>query len=97
MDTLVFSQGDFRMVFGEDKSKVLNIVKDNGPHFKTLYSTILQECPQVVYKPQQGRLEVRHTTHTIAPTDFSVLVFMEPEITTKSILSKIICKLVISN
>ncbi|XP_012688711.2 phosphatidate cytidylyltransferase, mitochondrial [Clupea harengus] len=50
--------GDFRMVFGEDKSKVLNIVKDNGPHFKTLYSTILQECPQVVYKPQQGKLEV---------------------------------------
>lgn len=50
--------GDFRMVFGEDKSKVSNIVKDNMPHFRKLYNRILQECPQVVYKPQQGRLEV---------------------------------------
>lgn len=50
--------GDFRMVIGEDKSKVTNIVKDNVPLFRTLYSNILQECPQVVYKPQQGRLEV---------------------------------------
>ncbi len=47
------------MVFGEDKSKVSNIVKDNMPHFRKLYNRILQECPQVVYKPQQGRLEVR--------------------------------------
>lgn len=51
--------GDFRMVIGEDKSKVSNIVKDNMPHFRKLYNNILQECPQVVYKPQQGRLEVR--------------------------------------
>ncbi|KAL2091541.1 hypothetical protein ACEWY4_013804 [Coilia grayii] len=50
--------GDFRMVIGEDKSKVANIVKDSVPYFRTLYSNILQECPQVVYKPQQGRLEV---------------------------------------
>lgn len=50
--------GDFRMVFGEDKSKVSNIVKDNMQHFRQLYNRILQECPQVVYKPQQGRLEV---------------------------------------
>ncbi|KAG7478112.1 hypothetical protein MATL_G00076960 [Megalops atlanticus] len=50
--------GDFRMVIGEDKSKVLNIVKENLPHFRNLYSNILQECPQVVYKPQQGKLEV---------------------------------------
>ncbi|XP_057217974.1 phosphatidate cytidylyltransferase, mitochondrial isoform X3 [Triplophysa rosa] len=50
--------GDFRMVIGEDKSKVSNIVKDNMPHFRKLYNNILQECPQVVYKPQQGRLEV---------------------------------------
>ncbi|KAI2659534.1 Phosphatidate cytidylyltransferase, mitochondrial [Labeo rohita] len=49
---------DFRMVIGEDKSKVSNIVKDNMPHFRKLYNNILQECPQVVYKPQQGRLEV---------------------------------------
>ncbi|XP_016431168.1 phosphatidate cytidylyltransferase, mitochondrial [Sinocyclocheilus rhinocerous] len=50
--------GDFRMVIGEDKSKVSNIVKENMPHFRKLYNSILQECPQVVYKPQQGRLEV---------------------------------------
>ncbi|XP_067288116.1 phosphatidate cytidylyltransferase, mitochondrial [Pseudorasbora parva] len=50
--------GDFRMVIGEDKAKVSNIVKDNMQHFRKLYSNILQECPQVVYKPQQGRLEV---------------------------------------
>uniref|UniRef100_A0A3P9I2M2 Phosphatidate cytidylyltransferase, mitochondrial n=1 Tax=Oryzias latipes TaxID=8090 RepID=A0A3P9I2M2_ORYLA len=50
--------GDFRMVIGEDKSKVANIVKDNMQHFKTLYSNILRDCPQLVYKPQQGKLEV---------------------------------------
>ncbi|XP_030632929.1 phosphatidate cytidylyltransferase, mitochondrial isoform X2 [Chanos chanos] len=50
--------GDFRMVIGEDKSKVSNIVKDNLQHFRSLYNSILQECPQVVYKPQQGKLEV---------------------------------------
>ncbi|XP_058228863.1 phosphatidate cytidylyltransferase, mitochondrial isoform X2 [Hemibagrus wyckioides] len=47
-----------RMVIGEDKSKVSNIVKDNMEHFRILYNNILQECPQVVYKPQQGKLEV---------------------------------------
>ena len=52
-------QGDFRMVIGEDKAKVANIVKDNYQHFRTLYNNILLECPQVVYKPQQGKLEVR--------------------------------------
>lgn len=46
------------MVIGEDKSKVANIVKDNIQHFRNLYSNILRDCPQVVYKPQQGRLEV---------------------------------------
>ncbi|XP_062842998.1 phosphatidate cytidylyltransferase, mitochondrial isoform X2 [Trichomycterus rosablanca] len=50
--------GDFRMVIGEDKSKVSNIVRDNMEHFRILYNNILQECPQAVYKPQQGRLEV---------------------------------------
>uniref|UniRef100_A0A3Q3WWA1 Phosphatidate cytidylyltransferase, mitochondrial n=1 Tax=Mola mola TaxID=94237 RepID=A0A3Q3WWA1_MOLML len=50
--------GDFRMVIGEDKSKVYNIVKDNIQHFRILYSNILRDCPQVVYKPQQGKLEV---------------------------------------
>ncbi|KAK5872679.1 hypothetical protein PBY51_013356 [Eleginops maclovinus] len=50
--------GDFRMVIGEDKSKVANIVKDNIQHFRILYSNILRDCPQVVYKSQQGKLEV---------------------------------------
>ncbi|XP_059736113.1 phosphatidate cytidylyltransferase, mitochondrial-like isoform X2 [Bos taurus] len=49
--------GDFRMVVGEDKAKVLNIVKPNMAHFRELYGSILQESPQVVYKAQQGSLE----------------------------------------
>ncbi|XP_061474075.1 phosphatidate cytidylyltransferase, mitochondrial [Rhineura floridana] len=50
--------GDFRMIIGEDKSKVMNIVKPNMLHFQNLYSDILQDCPQVVYKHQQGTLEI---------------------------------------
>ncbi|KAM7230325.1 hypothetical protein CapIbe_019042 [Capra ibex] len=50
--------GDFRMVVGEDKEKVLNIVKPNMAHFRELYGSILQESPQVVYKAQQGSLEI---------------------------------------
>lgn len=46
------------MVVGEDKAKVLHIVKPNMAHFRELYGSILQENPQVVYKIQQGRLEV---------------------------------------
>lgn len=46
------------MVVGEDKTKVLNIVKPNIVHFRELYGNILQKNPQVVYKIQQGRLEV---------------------------------------
>lgn len=53
------SEGDFRMVIGEDKSKVANIVRDNIQHFRILYSNILRDCPLVVYKAQQGKLEVR--------------------------------------
>lgn len=56
------------MVIGEDKSKVYNIVKDNIQHFRILYSNILRDCPQVVYKPQQGKLEVQRTharTHAL--------------------------------
>ncbi|XP_048212242.1 phosphatidate cytidylyltransferase, mitochondrial isoform X2 [Perognathus longimembris pacificus] len=50
--------GDFRMVVGEEKSKVFNIVKPNVAHFRALYGSILQDNPQVVYKTQQGRLEI---------------------------------------
>lgn len=56
--SVLASEGDIRMVIGEDKSKVANIVKDNMQHFRILYSNILRDCPQVVYKPQQGKLEV---------------------------------------
>ncbi|XP_062977289.1 phosphatidate cytidylyltransferase, mitochondrial isoform X3 [Elgaria multicarinata webbii] len=49
--------GDFRMIIGEDKSKVMNIVKPNMLHFQMLYNHILQDCPQVVYKHQLGKLE----------------------------------------
>lgn len=52
------------MVIGEDKSKVYNIVKDNIQHFRILYSNILRDCPQVVYKPQQGKLEVKYVANT---------------------------------
>ncbi|XP_044157240.1 LOW QUALITY PROTEIN: phosphatidate cytidylyltransferase, mitochondrial [Bufo gargarizans] len=50
--------GDFRMIIGEDKAKVMNIVRPNIGHFQKLYSNILQECPQAVYKQAQGRIEV---------------------------------------
>ncbi|XP_019392570.1 PREDICTED: phosphatidate cytidylyltransferase, mitochondrial isoform X2 [Crocodylus porosus] len=50
--------GDFRMIIGEDGLKVQNIVKPNVPHFQKLYANILQDCPQVVYKHQLGRLEI---------------------------------------
>ncbi|XP_074139994.1 phosphatidate cytidylyltransferase, mitochondrial [Sminthopsis crassicaudata] len=50
--------GDFRMLVGEEKGKVVNIVKPNIPHFRELYSKILIKNPQVVYKQNQGRLEI---------------------------------------
>lgn len=50
--------GDFRMLIGEDRSKVANIVSANTASFRTLYGDILRECPQVVYKPHHGSLEV---------------------------------------
>lgn len=52
------TSGDFRMVIGEEKAKVLNIVKPNVAHFRELYESILQKDPQVVYKTHQGQLEV---------------------------------------
>lgn len=53
------------MKIGEDKSKVSNIVKDNIHHFRILYSNILRDCPQVVYKPPQGRLEARQAENLV--------------------------------
>ncbi|KAG9483650.1 hypothetical protein GDO78_009526 [Eleutherodactylus coqui] len=50
--------GDFRMIIGEDKAKVMNIVGPNMEHFQKLYIDILQECPQAVYKQAQGKIEV---------------------------------------
>ncbi|XP_078008333.1 phosphatidate cytidylyltransferase, mitochondrial isoform X1 [Phascolarctos cinereus] len=50
--------GDFRMLLGEEKAKVVNIVKPNIPHFRELYGQILFKNPQVLYKENQGRLEI---------------------------------------
>ncbi|XP_072328688.1 phosphatidate cytidylyltransferase, mitochondrial isoform X3 [Scyliorhinus torazame] len=50
--------GDFRMIIGEDRSKVMNIVSANMENFQRLYNNILQDCPQVVYKQQLGKLEL---------------------------------------
>ncbi|XP_063283640.1 phosphatidate cytidylyltransferase, mitochondrial [Pelobates fuscus] len=50
--------GDFRMIIGEDKAKVLNIVRPNVAHFQKLFSNILQECSQAVYKAPTGRVEI---------------------------------------
>lgn len=62
------------MVIGEDKSKVANIVRDNIQHFRILYSNILRDCPQVVYKPHQGKLEVTHGAHTNAENTHVLLL-----------------------
>uniref|UniRef100_A0A8C1PPD5 Phosphatidate cytidylyltransferase, mitochondrial n=1 Tax=Cyprinus carpio TaxID=7962 RepID=A0A8C1PPD5_CYPCA len=48
---LSYSGECFLMLFGEEKSKFSNIVKDNMPH---LYNSIVRECPRVKHKPQQG-------------------------------------------
>uniref|UniRef100_A0A9J8DN59 Phosphatidate cytidylyltransferase, mitochondrial n=1 Tax=Cyprinus carpio carpio TaxID=630221 RepID=A0A9J8DN59_CYPCA len=48
---LSYSGECFLMLFGEEKSKFSNIVKDNMPH---LYNSIVWECPRVKHKPQQG-------------------------------------------
>lgn len=73
----MFHKGDFRMVIGEDKSKVYNIVKDNIQHFGILYSNILRDCPQVVHKPQQGKLQVTYDTQH---THLILLLLSNPEI-----------------
>ncbi|CAK6435566.1 unnamed protein product [Pipistrellus nathusii] len=50
--------GDLRMVVGENKTKVMDIVKPNVAHFRELYGHILKDNPQVVYETQQSILEI---------------------------------------
>ncbi|NXW93540.1 TAM41 protein, partial [Alopecoenas beccarii] len=66
--------GDFRMVIGEDRWKVQNIVKPNVPHFQKLYSNILQDSPQVVYKHHLGRLEASFLLPNIPEGQFTQLM-----------------------
>jgi len=40
-------RGDFRMRFGENPKKVVNIVTCNIPHFQKLYSPILKRFPSL--------------------------------------------------
>uniref|UniRef100_A0A8C4QID9 Phosphatidate cytidylyltransferase, mitochondrial n=1 Tax=Eptatretus burgeri TaxID=7764 RepID=A0A8C4QID9_EPTBU len=56
--------GDFRMVVGEDRSKVENIVHPNLEEFRRLYAQFLHESPYVVYQPSQGRLELDKSADT---------------------------------
>lgn len=49
--------GDFRMTFGEDKSKITNIVKPNCEHFRRIYGEILDNEEHVHWDKAQGILE----------------------------------------
>lgn len=73
------------MVIGEDKSKVYNIVKDNIQHFRILYSNILRDCPQVVYKPQQGKLEVKMLKTLQREGQISFFVFKQQYVLLQSL------------
>ncbi|XP_042195720.1 phosphatidate cytidylyltransferase, mitochondrial isoform X2 [Callorhinchus milii] len=50
--------GDFRMLIGEDRAKVPNIVRVNMENFQRLYSPLLQECPHALHRQQQGIVEL---------------------------------------
>jgi len=55
---VVHSPGDFRMVFGEDKRKVLNIVQANIPEFEKLYSSFLPDLVEFLPDDQMIRVSV---------------------------------------
>lgn len=52
----VHSPGDFRMVFGEDKRKVHNIVQANIPEFEKLYSPFLPDLVEFLPGDQMIRV-----------------------------------------
>nr|XP_033782176.1 phosphatidate cytidylyltransferase, mitochondrial isoform X2 [Geotrypetes seraphini] len=74
--------GDFRMIIGEDKSKVLNIVKPNMLHFRNLYKNILHDCPDVIYKQHQGKLEIDKSPEGQLTKLMSLPMNLQQQITT---------------
>ncbi|PVD26243.1 hypothetical protein C0Q70_13913 [Pomacea canaliculata] len=49
--------GDFRMTFGEDHNKVVNMVRPNIEHFRQLYEKILDSTEHLYWHRGLGRLE----------------------------------------
>ena len=55
----IFAAGDFRMIIGENRRKVTNIVKANLTSFQKLYSPYL--CDLVEYLPDGRMMKVYKT------------------------------------
>ncbi|XP_072027001.1 phosphatidate cytidylyltransferase, mitochondrial-like [Amphiura filiformis] len=49
--------GDFRMVFGEDKNKVHNIVKGNMTEFRKYYKRMLESTEHIYWNKKKRRIE----------------------------------------